>query len=119
MVEETLGDSRHEMAYIELLATSPVMQGRGYASALIQKVVKEVSLHTGPVRYAVNHLFTNQAESQGRSTWLMSSNVANNGFYNSHGFLTKAKIAMGSDNPTWDRPPIVVCLVRLSSLEHC
>ena len=43
VVEETLGESRHELAYIELLATSPLMQGRGYASALIRKVVKEVS----------------------------------------------------------------------------
>ncbi|KAI0700764.1 hypothetical protein BC835DRAFT_363837 [Cytidiella melzeri] len=92
VADETLGTSRKDMAYIATLATAPAQQGRGYASALVKMVVDE-------------------ADAQGRMTWLMSSNIANTGFYNDHGFITKAKIILGQDNPTWDRPPVVICLM--------
>ncbi|KAI0700775.1 hypothetical protein BC835DRAFT_367096 [Cytidiella melzeri] len=92
IANETLGDSRKDMAYLALLATTPVKQGRGYASALVKMVVEE-------------------ADAQGRMVWLMSSNIVNTGFYNSHGFVTKVKITVGEDNPTWDRPPVVICLM--------
>ncbi|KAI0700774.1 hypothetical protein BC835DRAFT_366192 [Cytidiella melzeri] len=91
VADETLGESRKDMAYIALLATKPIQQGRGYASALVKMAVDE-------------------ADAQGRITWLLSSNIANTGFYNSHGFIAKAKITLGEDNPTWNRPPVEICL---------
>ena len=42
----------------------------------------------------------------------MSSNVANEGFYNSLGFTTVARLTLGEDNPTWDKPPVPVDIVR-------
>jgi len=43
--------------------------------------------------------------------WLVSSNIANTAFYNSHGFQTIALILLGEDNPDWHAEPIVVSLV--------
>ncbi|KAI0346793.1 hypothetical protein BDW22DRAFT_460942 [Trametopsis cervina] len=92
VIGDVLGDSRKETVYLDFLATSPEKQGRGYASALIRKV-------------------TGEADSQHRATWLMSSNVANVGFYHSFGFVTKASIVVGDTNPTWQNPPLIVELL--------
>ena len=53
-----------------------------------------------------------QADKEKRSSWLISSNPANEGFYNTLGFKTEKEILLGDDNPTWTGPPIVVALVR-------
>lgn len=53
-----------------------------------------------------------QANDQHRATWLLSSNVLNDNFYHSLGFVTVAEMTLGEDNPTWNGPPIVLALVR-------
>ena len=53
-----------------------------------------------------------QADSRGRDLWLHSSNVANNPFYQSHGYEIIEEVKVGEDNPTWDREPVVVAIVR-------
>ncbi|EKM54617.1 uncharacterized protein PHACADRAFT_185527 [Phanerochaete carnosa HHB-10118-sp] len=85
----TLGDREEEAIYLQILATTPEKQGRGYASALIRTV-------------------TGIADAQRRATFLLSSNLINTGFYNSFGFVEGAKIVLGNDDPTWREPPVVV-----------
>ena len=41
----------------------------------------------------------------------MSSNIKNTGFYNSLGFVTKAQVSVGDEDPDWTEPPVVVSLV--------
>lgn len=52
-----------------------------------------------------------QADAESRGTWLKSSNVLNEGFYQSRGFVTAANITLGLNNPMWDKPPVVVKVV--------
>ncbi|KAF9057978.1 hypothetical protein BJ165DRAFT_1521310 [Panaeolus papilionaceus] len=93
-LEETpeLGENIKEMLLVELLATSPESQGRGYGSALL----RAITLMTDVLR---------------QKSWLTSSNVKNTGFYNSHGFITVKEIILGDDNPNWEGPPVVVNLM--------
>ncbi|KAF7798331.1 hypothetical protein EIP86_009552 [Pleurotus ostreatoroseus] len=88
-----LGPRLSTTAYIGLVCTARAAQGRGYASALIARV-------------------TAQADRERRGTWLVSSNTANEGFYNSVGFVTRGEIVVGEGNKTWGRPPVVMHLVR-------
>lgn len=53
-----------------------------------------------------------QADKEGRSVWLISSNVINTEFYGSFGFVSKADVVMGDENPTWTEQPVIVRLVR-------
>ena len=52
-----------------------------------------------------------QADAQGRATYLVSSNILNFEFYNSHGFETVGEVYLGDDNPGWHQEPITVQLV--------
>lgn len=52
-----------------------------------------------------------QADAQGRTTWLLSSNVANMAFYNYLGFHTVGTVYIGLGDPTWTKPPIRVDVV--------
>ncbi|KAF6762188.1 hypothetical protein DFP72DRAFT_878212 [Ephemerocybe angulata] len=75
------------MLHIPLIATSPECQGHGYGSALLAKV-------------------TNLADSKGLSSWLVSSNILNEPFYNSHGFKAVGDIHLGEGNLNWNKDPI-------------
>ncbi|KAL4265043.1 Acyl-CoA N-acyltransferase [Pleurotus pulmonarius] len=90
--ERVYGDRVKSMVHIDGLATSPQSQGRGYAGALLDAV-------------------TAKADAGSRATYLESSNVANTGFYESHGFRTIEEIQCGDDNPAWKEPPVVVKLM--------
>ena len=57
-----------------------------------------------------------QADERGRDAWVISSNTINTNFYRSLGFVSEAKLVLGEDNPTWDRPPVVCPLVRHTTL---
>ncbi|KAI0086666.1 hypothetical protein BDY19DRAFT_340758 [Irpex rosettiformis] len=92
MVEETLGEKKKSMYYLALLMTRPEQQGRGYGSALVK-------------------LMTAFADTHGRESWLLSSNIKNTAFYNSLGFITKAQVAVGDQDPDWTGPPVVVSLM--------
>ncbi|KAI0082437.1 hypothetical protein K474DRAFT_1671116 [Panus rudis PR-1116 ss-1] len=95
-VEETekriLGDKVAQMFHLELACTAPDSRGHGYGTILIHKV-------------------TAKADARSLETYLWSSNSANTSFYNSVGFWTVAEVAMGKDNPTWDKEPVMVALV--------
>ncbi|KAG9218881.1 hypothetical protein CCMSSC00406_0001005 [Pleurotus cornucopiae] len=94
--ESIYGDRVKDMVHIDGLATSPQSQGRGYAGALLDAV-------------------TAKADTASRATYLESSNVANTGFYESHGFITVGEIVCGDDNPAWKEPPVVVKLADAAS----
>ncbi|KAI5120671.1 hypothetical protein M0805_006960 [Coniferiporia weirii] len=85
--DEKLGDSQKEMIYINILATKPESQGKGYGSALLKTVLSMV---------------------QGRYVHLVSSNIANTLFYESFGFSIVGQVVLGDDNPKWHKPPVVV-----------
>jgi len=91
-IAEAIGDRVKEMLYIDGLATAPAEQGRGYGGAVLDSVTKE-------------------ADAQKRMTWLISSNILNTGFYNSHGFATVGTFVVGDKNPEWKEPPIIVSIM--------
>ncbi|KLO11389.1 hypothetical protein SCHPADRAFT_942096 [Schizopora paradoxa] len=92
LIERNFDASRDDMFYIDLLATSPKSQGKGYGSALVAAV-------------------TSMADVQNRTTFLISSNIQNTAFYNSCGFVTVDSAILGNDNPSWKAPPIKVPLM--------
>ncbi|KAF9491352.1 hypothetical protein BDN71DRAFT_81229 [Pleurotus eryngii] len=67
--ESIYSDQAKDMVHIDGLAMSSQSQGRCYAGALLDAV-------------------TVKADAASRATYLESSNVANTGFYASHGFRT-------------------------------
>lgn len=108
-MKEVLGNCTEEVIRLQILATAPARQGRGYASQLVNIVTGIVSR---TLRYMLQTLMTNaQADSQGRLTTLTSSNSANTGFYNFLGFVEKGRIVLGENNPSWKKEPIVLLVV--------
>ncbi|KAG6829618.1 hypothetical protein H0H92_004025 [Tricholoma furcatifolium] len=95
-----LGERVDTMWYVDRLATDPASQGHGYGSALLNFAVE-------------------MADKSNNAIWLASSNAANNGFYNYHGFETVGTAYMGTENPNWEEKPVAVCFVsRLLPLEE-
>jgi len=92
VVKNTLGEKVDDMLYVDLLATSPTSQGKGYGSALVAAV-------------------TSMADLQNRTTFLLSSNIRNTAFYNSCGFTTVASAVIGDSNPSWNASPVTVPLM--------
>ncbi|KAF9527977.1 hypothetical protein CPB83DRAFT_894698 [Crepidotus variabilis] len=88
-VQEAIGDSARDMWLVDLVCTNPQSQGSGYGSAMLDAIKARLDL-------------------SGKSAWLTSSNVANDAFYNSHGFFSVANDYLGDDNPKWDRKPVKV-----------
>jgi len=41
-VEEAIGDRAKDMLYVNVLATAPAEQGRGYGGAVLDNITKEV-----------------------------------------------------------------------------
>jgi len=89
VVEKAIGDRTKDMFYVDGLATAPAEQGHGYGGAVLDSVTKE-------------------ADVQHRGTWLVSSNIINTDFYNSHGFVTVGTFLLGDKNPEWHEPSVVV-----------
>lgn len=54
-----------------------------------------------------------QADAMGENSWLASSNLGNEGFYNKHGYKKVGEAILGNDNPAWDKDPVVVQVVRI------
>lgn len=48
---------------------------------------------------------------------LVSINIANEGFYNYHGFQSVGEALIGKDNPTWGGPILPVQIVRTNQLQ--
>ena len=96
-----LGASKSQMRVLASLATHPSYQGRGYASALIDALCE-------------------RADYEGRSTWLFSSNPANDAFYESFGFVRLGEAVVGENNPTWKGEPVRMALmVRVFGEKLC
>ncbi|KAJ3525237.1 hypothetical protein NMY22_g10662 [Coprinellus aureogranulatus] len=93
-IADKIGDRAKAMIYVDLVVTAPEWQGHGFASALLLKV-------------------TRLADLLGDACWLVSSNIANEGFYNSHGFKGVSDIILGDNNPAWDKDPVTVRLVSI------
>lgn len=100
------------MFFIQLIATMPAYRRHGYASALVNMATAEASTSHPQLENSSHytHLLL-QADTQGRASWLVSSNISNEPFYNSLGFSTRANVILGDDNPTWHKPPVVVKIV--------
>ncbi|KAI0048028.1 hypothetical protein FA95DRAFT_1605567 [Auriscalpium vulgare] len=88
---EYLGDKDKYFA-LELLATHPKYQGRGYGSALLKALA----------------WMADEAE---RPTWLVSSNIVNKAFYESFGYQAVAEIILGDEDPDHTEKPIVTLLM--------
>ncbi|PCH33449.1 hypothetical protein WOLCODRAFT_111854, partial [Wolfiporia cocos MD-104 SS10] len=88
-IKNKFGDKINEMLRLHLLATAPDKCGHGYAKKLVEVV-------------------TAQADNECRSTWLLSSNVANTKFYERFGFITVGEVSLGESNPTWTDAPIIM-----------
>ncbi|KAI0787037.1 hypothetical protein BC629DRAFT_488876 [Irpex lacteus] len=88
LVEVTLGPRLNDMYNLSILATHPRKQRRGYASSLVREVLR-------------------LADAEGRDTWVLSSNTANNKFYASLGFATQTELVLGRDDATWSDLPVV------------
>jgi len=101
VVKEAFGDAVADMRVLEGFATAPEKQGRGYGTALAEYVC------------AIS-------ESEGRATWLLSSNVANTPFYEGLGFETVGEFTLGESNPTWKEDPVVIrIMVRTPPASAC
>ncbi|VDC04264.1 unnamed protein product [Peniophora sp. CBMAI 1063] len=87
---EALGDAKDGMWYVNLLATRPDKQGKGYASALM-------------------HHFGTLADET--PIWLHSSDYANTGFYESLGYRVRAEAMLGVDNESWKHEPVHMTLM--------
>ncbi|KAK7695768.1 hypothetical protein QCA50_000405 [Cerrena zonata] len=91
-MKREIGDRTATMLVLNTIATTPSKQGHGYGTALVK-------------------ILNAKADSEGRTTMLISSNVkANTGFYNSLGFQTVATIFLG-DDPDWHEPPVPVAIM--------
>ncbi|GJE95596.1 GNAT family N-acetyltransferase [Phanerochaete sordida] len=84
-----LGDDATRMVELTSVATAPERQGRGYASALVR-------------------LVTALADARGVGSWLVSSNVANRGFYAAFGYKVARTLYLGDEDPTWTLPPVPI-----------
>ncbi|OCH92169.1 hypothetical protein OBBRIDRAFT_471472 [Obba rivulosa] len=88
-IKDAIGDRIKEIITLRGLATAPAKRRRGYGSMLMKAV-------------------TSIADVQGRSTMLISSNVDNTAFYESHGFRVVIEFTIGEHNPTWEGDPLIV-----------
>jgi len=92
LVTDNLGEAAADMVSLESIATHPDYQRRGWGGALADAV-------------------TAMGDKLGKTTYLISSNVVNDEFYQSHGFVTIATAPIGEGNPTWKGPTIPVQLM--------
>ncbi|KAJ2914545.1 hypothetical protein MD484_g5884, partial [Candolleomyces efflorescens] len=89
VVSEKVGERAKVMIYVDLVFTAPESQGHGYASTLLKTL-------------------TTLADTLGQACWLVSSNIVNEPFYNSHGFISVGELLLGNENPSWHEKPVRV-----------
>ncbi|EAU84636.1 hypothetical protein CC1G_00155 [Coprinopsis cinerea okayama7 len=89
IIDEKIAPRQNDMIHVTLVCTEPESQGRGYASALLDTI-------------------TRLADILGVACWLESSNIANEPFYNSHGFKSVGNAVVGDQNPDWGEKPVIV-----------
>ena len=53
-----------------------------------------------------------QADTQSRGIWLLT-NLYTTGFYAHFGFIVVGSFSLGDDNPTWEKGPVILCLVSI------
>lgn len=53
-----------------------------------------------------------QADAQSRGIWLLT-NLYTTGFYARFGFKVVESISLGDDNPTWEKGPVILCIVSI------
>ena len=53
-----------------------------------------------------------KADLRGHTTYLFSSNVKNDAFYESFGFKIVSQIELGKEDSTWKKEPVIVSMVR-------
>ena len=102
------------MIEIQALCTHPDMQGRGYASALVEYVLRQVSCFVNTI-FVESHVCScsyDKGDSEGRDVWLLTTSAY--GFYEHFGFVTVRSGRIGVDNPAWDGEPITLNIVRSS-----
>jgi GNAT superfamily N-acetyltransferase len=92
VIQNTIGDNAKDMLCVNGICTSPASQGRGYGGAVLDSI-------------------TSIADAQGRAAWLISSNINNTEFYNSHGFMTVGTYVVGDENPEWHEIPVVISIM--------
>ncbi|EJF61313.1 hypothetical protein DICSQDRAFT_61087, partial [Dichomitus squalens LYAD-421 SS1] len=95
LVSAAFGEKVADMMEIQVLATDPDAQGRGYASALVKYVLR-------------------QSDADGRDTWLVTSDAYT--FYQRLGFSVVGTTYIGSNNPAWDRDPVPMYVVSVTSV---
>ncbi|KAI0832526.1 hypothetical protein BC628DRAFT_325211 [Trametes gibbosa] len=93
MVKDAFGSEVQDMYDLQVLATAPEAQRRGYGSALVTTV-------------------TNMADAAGRDTWVVTAGSYK--FYEQVGFVVVRRDALGGDNPKWNGKPIPIHLMRRS-----
>ena len=49
----------------------------------------------------------------------MLTNLYTTGFYARFGFKVVESISLGEDNPTWEKGPVIACIVSMSCLIPC
>ncbi|KAF9482928.1 hypothetical protein BDN70DRAFT_990714 [Pholiota conissans] len=89
VLDATIRDRMEDMIRVGPLATEPESQGKGYGGALLEVI-------------------NDFADERSKAMWLLSSNILNEPFYNSHGFETVGTFYVGEGNPEWTKKPIPV-----------
>ncbi|KZT74809.1 hypothetical protein DAEQUDRAFT_719990 [Daedalea quercina L-15889] len=90
-IEKALSDRVPELISLDGLSTAPERQGLGYASILVSELAA-------------------MADAQSRGIWLLT-NFHTTTFYARFGFKVAGTFLMGEGNPTWDKDPVVVCIM--------
>ncbi|KAH9922653.1 uncharacterized protein B0H18DRAFT_879192, partial [Fomitopsis serialis] len=97
-IKEAFGDRLEHMLQMAGLVTRPDKQGRGYGTALM----------------AVANA---KADKLGAATYI-STTAHNTAFYEGCGYVVATRFTVGENNPNWDQPPVVLCIVRIYLLDH-
>ncbi|KAH9835738.1 uncharacterized protein C8Q71DRAFT_858588 [Rhodofomes roseus] len=90
-IAQHIGDRAADLISLDNLVTAVRAQKRGYASALVTKLM-------------------DLADEQGRGVWLFT-HERTVGFYAQFGFKRIAHFTVGDDNPTWTEKPVVMCMM--------
>ncbi|KAI0819931.1 hypothetical protein BC628DRAFT_1331642, partial [Trametes gibbosa] len=93
-IKEVFGAGVDQMFEIQILATAPEAQGRGYGTTLVRTV-------------------TAMADAAGRDTWVITSGART--FYEREGFVLEGAAMLGATNPSWDGKPVEMCVVSAES----
>ncbi|GBE83447.1 hypothetical protein SCP_0504960 [Sparassis crispa] len=88
-LKDTIADRIYDMMWLDGESTARDKQGLGYDFML--------------VGYAAG-----KADILGRAIWSCSYSTRRTELYEKFGFLTVGEFTVGEDNPTWDKPPVLI-----------